>query len=332
MMHRQSKFRSRRLVMAAGIAAIAVLGIGPAHAEEWPARPVKIIVPWAPGGVTDMLARLVAAKLTVSMKQSFIVENRPGAGGLIGSAVVANSAPDGYTLVASGMASHVIAPNAGPAPFDPIKSFTHIADLSGPPLVLVVHPGTPVKDVKQFIAYANGQPGGINYGSPGAGTHNHMMGEYFRTITGTKMVHISYKGGGPAVMDLLAAHIPAAFITLSTVAPYVNSGKLRLLAITSPARLADYPDVPTFAEAGYKEMTTINWSGLSGPAKLPPAIVTRLNLEIRKALHSPDVVEKLRAEGIQASDMDPAAFTEFFRKEVAHWSPLVKQVTLTLRK
>jgi tripartite-type tricarboxylate transporter receptor subunit TctC len=328
----QTKFRSRRLMMAAGITSIAMLGISPAHAEDWPTRPVKIIVPWAPGGVTDMLTRLVAAKLTVSLKQSFIVENRPGAGGLIGSAVVANSPPDGYTLVASGMASHVIAPNAGPAPFDPIKSFTHIADLSGPPLVLVVHPSTPVKDVKQFIAFANAQPGGINYGSPGAGTHNHMMGEYFRSITGAKMVHISYKGGGPAVMDLLAAHIPAAFITLSTVAPYVNAGKLRLLAITSSTRLAEYPDVPTFAEAGYKQMTTINWSGLSGPDKLPPAIVNRLNLEVRKALHSSDVLEKLRAEGIHPSDLDSAEFTEFFRIEVRRWSPLVKKVTLTLRK
>jgi tripartite-type tricarboxylate transporter receptor subunit TctC len=329
---KQTTFRPRRLLLAAGIATLAMLGIAPAHAEDWPARPVKIVVPWAPGGVTDMLARLVAVKLTASMQQPFIVENRPGAGGLIGSALVANAAPDGYTLVASGMASHIIAPNAGPASFDPIKSFTHIADVGGPPLVLVVHPKTPVKDVKEFIAYANAQAGGLSYGSPGAGTHNHMMGEYFRTLTKTKMVHVSYKGGGPAVMDLLAGHIPAAFITLSTVAPYISSGKLRLLAITSPRRLPQYPTVPTFAEMGYKQMTTNNWSGISGPAKLPPDIVNRLNAEIQKALAAPDVQEKLRNEGIQDAGLSPAEFNEFFRKEVARWTPLVKQVTLSLQK
>ncbi len=301
-----------------------------ALAQEWPVKPVRIVVPHAPGGVTDMLARLVADRLSGGLKQSFVVENRAGAGGLVGSDLVSKSAPDGYTLVASGMASHVIAPTAGVAPFDPMKSFTHIALLGGPPLALLVHPSVQVKSVKTFIALTRAQAGGVSYGSPGAGTHNHLMGELFRARTGAQMVHISYKGGGPAAIDLIGGHIPSAFLTLSTAAPHIKSGRVRALAITSAARLPDYATVQTFAEAGYGDLTTTNWSAYSGPAGIPAAIATRLNNEVVKVLRSAEIQERLHAEGIKPNELSLAAFTEFFQKEIDRWTPVAKSAGLKI--
>ncbi|MDB5898723.1 MAG: tripartite tricarboxylate transporter substrate binding protein [Ramlibacter sp.] len=300
------------------------------HAQEWPTKPVKIIVPYAPGGVTDMLTRLVANKLSVSMKQSFIVENQPGASGIIGSDRVAKAPADGYTLLASGMASLVIAPSAGATPFDPMKSFSHVALLGGPPLALVVHPSLPAKDVKEFIAYANAEPDGLSYGSPGSGTHNHLMGELFRTRTNTKLTHISYKGGGPATADLLGGHIKAAFLTFSTVAEQVKTGKLRLLAVTSSRRLAEHEGVPTFAELGYGYLTTNNWCGISAPAGTPPAVLNKLNAEIQKAMRSAEVREVMKSEFIEPNSLDAAGFTEYFGKEIARWAPVIKAANLKL--
>jgi tripartite-type tricarboxylate transporter receptor subunit TctC len=300
------------------------------HAQEWPAKPVKIIVPYASGGVTDMLTRLVASKLSTAFRQSFVVENLPGASGIIGSDKVAKAPADGYTLLASGMASLVIAPSAGQTPFDPMKNFTHVALVGGPPLALVVHPSLAVKDVKEFVAYANAQPEGLSYGSAGSGTHNHLMGELFRTRTGARMVHISYKGGGPATADLLGGHVKAAFLTFSTVAEHVKSGKLRLLAVTSSHRLADFPNIPTFAELGYGYLTTNNWCGISGPAGLPPAIANKLNAEIQKAMRSSEVREVMKTEFIEPNSLDPAAFTEFFASEISRWAPVIKAANLKL--
>ena len=293
-------------------------------------KPVRIIVPHAPGGVTDMLARLVADRLSGSLKQSFIVENRAGAGGIVGSDLVAKAAPDGYTLVASGMASHVIAPNAGAAPFDPLKSFTHIALLGGPPLAMLAHPSMQVKSVKEFIALSKAQAGGVSYGSPGAGTHNHLMGELFRVRTGAGMTHISYKGGGPAAIDLIGGHIPSAFLTLSTAAPHIKSGRVRALAITSASRLPDYASVQTFAEAGYADLTTTNWSAYSGPAGMASAVASRLNSEVLKVLRATDIQERLHAEGIKPNELSPAAFTDFFHKEIERWSPVAKSAGLKI--
>jgi len=299
-------------------------------AQDWPTKPVKIIVPWAAGGVTDTLARMVASKLTASLNQPFYVENHAGAGGIIGSDMVAKAPPDGYTLVASGMASHVITPNTAKVPFDAMKSFTHIAMLGGPPLVLVVHPTLPVKDVKELIGYIAAQPEGINYGSAGAGTHNHLMGELFRSKTNANMVHISYKGGGQALVDLMSGHIKVAFLTLTTVSGNLKAGKLRALAITSSKRLSDFSTVPTFSEQGYNYLTTYNWSGLSGPAGMPAPLVEKINEQVIKSLRSPDLRDKLRTEGIDSFDMDPEAFTTFFQKEIQNWSPVAKSINLKL--
>jgi tripartite-type tricarboxylate transporter receptor subunit TctC len=298
---------------------------------NWPSKPVRIIVPWAAGGVTDKLARFIANKLTISFKSPFVVENHPGAGGIIGSDLVAKAPPDGHTLVASAMSSHVITPNLANTPFDPMKSFTHIANLGGPPLVLVITPNLKVKDVKELIDLSNKQTGGLNYASPGSGTHNHLMGELFKLNTNANLVHISYKGGGPALLDLISGHVEVGFLTLSTAATNIKAGKLKPLAITSQQRMSDYPQVPTFNELGYSYLTTNNWTGLSGPAGMSPAIVARINEEVIKILREKDSRDQLRSEGItEVAEMSPEAFTAFFQKEILQWAPIAKSINTKL--
>ncbi len=294
-------------------------------AQAWPAKPVRIIAPFAPGGSADTLGRLVAQKLAESFKESFVVENRPGAGGVIGSEFVSKAPPDGYTLLVSGVASHVIAP-ALPrgTPYDPVKDFTHIALFGGPPAVLVVHPGVPAKDLKEFIALLKKEPGKYSYGSPGNGTHGQLVGELFKRLAGVDMQHVPYKGASGAVADLIAGHLPAASTTLSTAAGQIHAGKARALALSSAARLPDYPNVPTYAELGFKDLVAEVWFSLSGPARMPADIVARLNGEVRKALIAPDLRARIRPEGIEPNDLDAGAFQAFLVSEVKRWTPVVK--------
>lgn len=298
------------------------------HAQEpnWPQRAVKVVVPYAPGGSSDTLGRLVTLGLTETFKQPFVIENRGGAGGIIGSQQVANAAPDGYTLVVSGVGSHVIAPAENPKAFDPLKDFTHIAILAGPPIVLAVNADLPITDLKSFIAYANRSPAGISWGSPGRGSHGYMIGESFELMAKIHMVHVGYKGAAPAVADLVAGHIPASFTTLSTASSHIQSGRLRALAITASKRLPEFPDVPTFAELGYGNLTSVTWFSLSGPAGMSPALVSRLNLEVRKIMHSPHAQEQLAKSSMETFDWDVARFNQFFSDEIKRWAPMVKAV------
>ena len=295
-----------------------------AHAQTWPARPVRIIAPFAAGGSADLLGRITAGKLSESMGQSFIVENRPGAGGVLGSELVARSAPDGYTLLVSGVASHAVAPALSPKfPFDPVKDFAHIALFGGPPSVLAVHPSLPVKDLKAFIAFAKSKPRELTYGSPGNGTQGHLIAELFKRSAGLDMQHIPYKGASGAVVDVMAGHTHAISTTLTTAGTQIRAGRLRALAISSAARLPDY-DVATFREAGFPELVANIWFSLSGPAALSPEIVNRLNSEVRRVLQLPDVRARLRPEGIEPGNLDAKAFTEFVAAEVKRWAPVVK--------
>jgi tripartite-type tricarboxylate transporter receptor subunit TctC len=294
-----------------------------AAAQEYPTKPARMVVPFAPGGASDTLARLVADKLGRSLGQQFIVENRGGAGGMLGSDLVAKSAPDGYTLVVSGIASHVIAPSSAPAPFDPLKSFTHIALFGGPPSGLTVNPGLPARTLGEFIALTKSKPGGLSFGSAGHATHSHLIGELFRQKTGAILVHIPYKGAAPAVADVVAGHLPASF-TGTFALPQAKAGKIRYLAITGAHRLPDIPDVPTFGELGMKELTTTTWFGLSGPAGMQRDVVTRLNTATRQALALPDVREKLAREGTEPNDLDAEGFTAFVRSELELWGPIAK--------
>jgi tripartite-type tricarboxylate transporter receptor subunit TctC len=296
-----------------------------ALAQAWPAKPVRVVVPFAPGGTADTLGRLVAAKLGDTFKETFVVENRGGAGGVVGSELVAKSAPDGYTLVVSGVASHCIAPAMSKNfPFDPLRDFTHIALFGGPPGVLVIYPEIPAKDLKQFIAYAKAEHGKLAYGSPGNGTQGHLIAEQLKQVTGIEMTHVPYRGASLAVADLIAGHLPVTSTTLTTAATQIKAGKARALAVSSLKRIPEFPDVPTFGELGYPELTASIWFSLSGPAGMPPEIVTRLNAEVRRALQLPDVRERLRPEGIEPGDLDPQQFTAFVAAEIRRWAPVVR--------
>ncbi|SNS94678.1 Tripartite-type tricarboxylate transporter, receptor component TctC [Noviherbaspirillum humi] len=307
------------------IAGAALVSASAGAQSNYPNKPVRIIVPFSPGGTADMLGRLVAQKLTESMKQTFVVENRGGAGGVVGSDLVAKAAPDGYTLVVSGVASHAIAPTLSKKmPFDPIRDFTHIALFGGPPSMLAVHPSVPAKDLKSFVALAKSKPGELSYASPGNGTMGHLAAEQFKQLAKIDMTHVPYKGAGPAVADLIAGHVPAASNTLSTMSSHVKAGKARALAVSSKARVEEFPDVPTFAELGYPEMVATIWFSLSGPKGMPQDIVNRLNAEVVKALQAPDVREKLKPEGIETNNMDAKAFTQFVAAELKRWAPVVK--------
>jgi tripartite-type tricarboxylate transporter receptor subunit TctC len=295
------------------------------QAQAWPEKPVRIIVPFGPGGSADTLGRLVAQKLSEHLKASFVVENRGGAGGALGSELAAKAAPDGYTLVVSGIASHVIAPLLPQGtPYDPMKDFSHIALFGGPPAVLAVNPKLPAQNLKDFVALAKAKPGSISYGSPGNGTQGQLVAELFKRLAGIDLQHVPYKGASGAVTDMIAGHIPAVSTTLSTAAGQIRAGRARGLAISAPARLPEYPDIPTFAESGYPDLVATVWFSLSGPAGLPAPIVERLNAEVRRALELSDVKEKLRHEGIAPNRLDAKEFTAFVADELRRWGPIVR--------
>ena len=304
--------------------ALAALALGfAASAEQYPSKPVKIIAPFAPGGSADTLGRLMAQKLTEQLKETFVVENKPGAGGVLGSEQVAKSPPDGYTLVVSGIASHVIAPQLPRGtPYDPLKDFTHIALFGGPPAVLAVTPSLPAKNLKEFIELAKEKP--LSYGSPGNGTQGQLVAELFKREAGIDLQHVPYKGASNAVSDLMGGHIPAVSTTLSTAASQIKAGKARALALSSSARLPDYPDVPTFAESGFPNIVGTVWFSLSGPAGMPQEIVDRLNAEVRRALELSDVRMKLRHDGIVPNRLDAKEFTAFVADELRRWGPVVR--------
>ena len=297
----------------------------PSWGQAWPQKPVRIIAPFAPGGSADTLGRLVAQKLGESFRQSFVVENRPGAGGAIGSELVARAAPDGHTLVVSGVASHAIAPSLPRGTlYDPLRDFTHIALFGGPPAVLVVNPSVPARDLRELIALLKKEPGKYSYGSPGNGTHGQLVAELFKQLAGVQIQHVPYKGAALAITDLMAGHIPIASTTLTTASGQIHAGKARALAISSEARLPDYPNVPTYAELGYKDLVATVWFSLSGPAGMPADVVERLNAEVRKALDAPDARQRLRPEGIEPGRLSAREFTSFVDAELKRWAPVVK--------
>lgn len=304
---------------------VACFAAGHAWAQSWPERPVKIVAPFAPGGTADTLGRLVAAKLAEQLKESFVVENRPGAGGAVGSEIVSNAAADGYTLVVSGIASHVIAPSLPRGtPYDPMKNFSHIALFGGPPAVFAVNPSLPAKTLKEFVALAKAKPGALTYGSPGNGTQGQLVAELFKREAGINVLHVPYKGASAAVTDLMSGQINSVSTTLTTASGQIKGGRARALALSSAERLPDYPDIPTFVEQGYPNIVGTVWFSLSGPAGMPAEIVNRLNAEVRRALQSPDVRERIRHDGIVPNSLDAKQFTAFVAEELKRWAPIVK--------
>ena len=299
-----------------------------AQTGAWPAKPVRIIVPFAPGGSADTLGRTVAARLTETFGQPFIVENRGGGGGLAGAESAARATADGYTLVVTGLGPLIVATTmAAKPPYDPLRDFTHIALFGGPPSVLGVHPSVPARDVKGFVALAKARPGALTYGTAGRGSTGEVVAEMLKQLTHADIRHVPYKGAAQAVVDLVGGHIDAVSVTLTTVSSQIRAGKVRALAMSSEARVAEYPDVPTFTESGYPQIKASVWFSLSGPAGMPPEIVNRLNAEVRRTLQLPDVRQRLRAEAIEPGALDAKAFTAFVAAELARWAPIVRSAS-----
>jgi|SRR5689334_4643631 len=321
--------------MASGLARwMAAIGaalwlIGTANAADWPTKPVHVIVAYAAGGANDLLGRVFAEQLTQALGQPFLVENRTGGGGLVGTEYVARSQPDGYTLIVSGMPSHVLAPamnkNAG---FDPVRDFTHIAYLGGPPNVFAVHNSSPAKSFHDLLDLMRKQPGGVEYVSPSVGSVGNMVAEYVAAKEHVKLTHVAYRGGGSAIFDLVAGHVKMGSMTLSTMSQHIKAGTLRALAISSATRVPELPDVPTLVELGYPELVVRTWYGLSGPAGLPPEIVTRINEVVNKAMELPKVQQQLAGEAVETKAMTPAEFTRFMQDQVGQWVPAVKAMHL----
>jgi tripartite-type tricarboxylate transporter receptor subunit TctC len=296
-----------------------------ASAQSYPTKPIRIVVPFPPGGATDILARDVAQKLTEAWGQQVIVDNRPGAGGNIGSELVAKSAPDGYTLEMGTVGTHAInASLYAKMPYDHVKDFVPVILVAGVPNVLVVNPAVPVNSVSELIAYAKANPGKLNFASSGSGTSIHLSGELFKVMAGVEMTHIPYKGSAPALQDLLGGQVQLMFDNLPPSLPQIKAGKLRALAVTTATRAPALPDVPTVAEAGLPGFESSSWFGLLAPAGTPPAIVVKLNAEVARWLATPDAKERLAKQGANAVGGSPEDFEKHIAAETVKWAKVVK--------
>jgi tripartite-type tricarboxylate transporter receptor subunit TctC len=302
--------------------AVAMCMVATAGAQDWlPNRPVRIVVPWPAGGSADILGRLFAERLG----SAFIVENKPGAGGTIGSATVARSEPDGYTLLVSGIPSHVIAPAMNPSVgYDPVRDFTHIAYIGGPPIGIVVHRGFGVSSLRDLLARARQAAAPVGYVSAGTGSLANLLAESWARKEGIKLAHIPYKGGTQATTDLIAGHVQLGFMTWTTAAPHIRAGTLEPLAVSATARSPDFPNVPTLAELGYGDLTATTWWSLSGPAGLPQPIVTRINRAVVQSLDLPEVRGKLAQEAIETKALSPEEFTALVVREIGKWGPVAQ--------
>jgi tripartite-type tricarboxylate transporter receptor subunit TctC len=316
------------LRFGAALAAATLLS-APASAAEWgPTKPVRFIVGFPPGGATDLVARILQPKLAASLGAQVIVDNRPGANGVIGMQILSRSEPDGHSVGMSHIGSLVVSPAIQKVGYDPIKDFVHLGMLVSLQNMLIVHPSVPAKNLGEFIASAKAQPGKINYATSGVGSPGHLAMALLESMTGAQLNHVPYKGGGPAVTDLIAGHIPAFMAVISTAVPHVQSGKARALAVTGGRRAEAVPEVPTIAEAGVKGYLAINWYGLSAPPKTPPAIVARMNKEFNAALNAPDVVKQLKERGIDAAPGTGPDYVKFIRAETERWVPVIRKAKI----
>ena len=312
----------RQLWILATMAALATLS--PAHALDWPTRPVRIVAPSTPGGAADLFGRLLADHLTILLKQRFYVDNRAGGGGLIGAQIVAHAEPDGYTFVTSSIAYHAIEPAASANPgFDPIRDATHIAYVGGPPNVFIVNPALGVSTLPDLVALAKKKP--LDFASPGVGTLGHLLVEEFAREAGIKVQNIPHKGSAQAMLDLLAGNVMFGTMTWSSALGQIRAGKVIPIAVSSKARVAEYPNVPTLAESGYPDLVANTWYALSGPAGVPGEIVVKLNHAVAEVLEMPDVKKRLDDDAIEREPMTPEQVSKFVASEVAKWGPIAKK-------
>ncbi len=311
------------LVIAAALAATAASG------QEWPSKPVRIIAPFAPGGNADTLARVIGQKLSERLGQQFYIENIAGNGGVLGSAAAQRSEPDGYTLVVSGLASHVIAPAFNTnVKYDPLADFTHVAMLGGSPIVAVTNPAVGIKTLQELVDYAKKTTPPPPYSSSGVGSHAHLTGEYFQHLAGVKLSHVAYRGGGQAMADLIGNHLSIGFNSLVATGQHIRAGTLIALGMTAPERLDNFPGLPTFAELGYPQLSGTTWFSISGPKGVPDAIVKKLNAELAVLLKQPEVKEKMKEEGLIPIIMDVPTLLDYYQSETKRWGPIVKAAGL----
>jgi tripartite-type tricarboxylate transporter receptor subunit TctC len=304
---------------------LAVAFAGTAFAQSYPNKPVRLVVPFGTGGSNDIIGRLVAAKLAERLGQPVIVENRPGAGGAVGTDSVVKSAPDGYILLLG--ATSTIAANVGLYPkrgFDPVTSLTPISQVASSSLLMAVPASLPVSNVREFIQLAKSRSGQMNYGTSGKGSSMHLLGEMFNALAGVQMVHVPYKSGGAAISDLAVDRVQLLYSDLAALLPFVRSGQIRALAVTTPKRSPLLPELPTVAEAGLPGFEATNWYGILAPARLPRDIVMRINADLAGIMHSPEMVERLKTLGIEPLTNSPEEFATYIRSEVAKWSQIVK--------
>jgi len=300
------------------------------NAAEYPTKLVKIIAPVAPGGGVDLVARTVADSLTKALGQSFIVDNQSGGGGIIASQAVARATPDGYTLLLSYVGTHGTNPAVRKLPYDAIKDFTPVAMVGGTPNVLAVYAGLPIKNLKEFVAYALAHPDTMSYGSAGPGTLTHLAMEQFKIQANFPSTHVPYRGIGPAFIDTLGGQTLSMFPGLAAALPHLKSGKLRAIAVSGTKRHPLIPDVPTFKESGFDGFDGVQWYGISAPAKLPLAVRDKLNQEINKAIQNPELKERLSAEAITPMPMSPEQFSIYIKDDIDRWTKVAKERKISL--
>jgi len=318
------KLRVRRTISFPLFPFLFSLGLAAADAQPYPSKPIRFIVPFAPGGGTDVLARLLAQRLTETLGQAVVVDNRPGAGGVIGADIAAKAPADGYTIVLGSPGSLTINPNLKRTPYDTLRDFAPITLATISPFVLVLNPSVPASSVKQLIALARSKPGQLNYGSAGNGSVSHFSSEQFKSLAGVDLTHIPFKGAGPAVADLLAGRLHLMFENLPTVIAHVRAGKLKLLAVGTRTRSKIVPEYPTVAEAGVPGYESSTAFGALAPARTPTTVITRLNRDLVQYLRSAGIREKMAAQGVEAMGGTPQDYAAHLREELAKYGRIVK--------
>jgi tripartite-type tricarboxylate transporter receptor subunit TctC len=307
------------LGLGTGLAAL------PAIAQQYPTKAVRLIVPFPPGGGNDILARAVGQRLSERLGQQVVVDNRGGAGGLVGATLAATALPDGYTIFLASLGNLAVNPALHEKPpYDPIKDFAPIVLLATSSFIIVVTNSLPATTIKEFVALAKAKPGGLNYGTAGAGSSLHLTAEIFKQATGTNIVHVPYKGTAPAITELIAGQVQVMFSTMPPALSQVRAGKLRGLGVTTAKRSAAAPDLPTVAEAGFAGFDVSNWQGMVGPAKLPRALVDKLNADLNAVLKTPQMIDTLAAQGLEAAGGTPEQFAALIKAEVAKYASVIK--------
>jgi len=305
-------------------AAVLLAFPAPVLAQAWPAKQIRLVVPYPPGGSTDLLARSLGAKVGEALGQQIVVDNRAGAGGMLGSDIVARSAPDGYTILLGTGATHGITLLLSKAvPYDPVKDFTAISAAVEVPIILCVHPSVPAHNAKEFVDYARKNPGKLSFGSSGTGSPHHLSGELLKQVAGIDMVHVPYKGAAPAVQDLIGGQVPAVFTTLSTALPHIRAGKIRAIGFVEAKRQPSVPEIPTIGESVPGYVMPASWLGFFGPAGLPEPILKRFNAEIVKAVQSPEVKGKLEAAGMPVVGTGADEFAKMVRDDIETFRKIV---------